>query len=111
MLIAGCGTIGIGSNKVVTIHNNSEDTIMATGEMGNIKIAPNSATSVESSENISLKSLNQKCDSPMIQRKPNSAAIVLDIVPGLFLGIIPIVVDAVTNNLYKLPSHYNYQCI
>lgn len=110
LLISACGSIGIGSNKVVNIHNNSNDAITATGEMGNIKIAPNTSVMMQSTEDIALNSTNKSCNSPIIQRTSNGAAIFLDIIPGFFLGIIPIVVDGLTGNLYKLPTNYNYDC-
>lgn len=109
-LLSACGAMGIGSNKIVNIHNNSNDTITATGEMGNIKIAPNTSVMMQSSEDITLNSTNKNCNSPIIQRTSNGSAIFLDIIPGFLLGIIPIVVDGLTGNLYKLPTNYNYDC-
>ena len=109
-MFSACGTMGIGSNKIVNINNNSDNQITATGEMGTIKIEPKTSKSVESKNDIILNSSNKRCNSPIIQRKPNSVAIILDVFPGLILGIIPILADAVTDNLYKLPAYYNYEC-
>jgi hypothetical protein len=35
---------------------------------------------------------------------------ILDIIPGFMFGIIPIFVDAVTNNLYHMQESYYYTC-
>lgn len=109
-VLSACGTLGIGSNHTVNIHNSSEDTIYATGQMGRISIKPGTSFPVESKDAIQLSSSNDKCDVLMVQTKPNAPAIILDVVPGLFFGIIPILVDAVTGNLYRLPSSYVYGC-
>ena len=108
--LSACGAMGVGSNKYVTIHNNSDDTITATGEMGIIKIAPKTSATVGSEDDVVLNSSNKNCNAPIIQRTSNGSAIFLDIIPGALLGIIPIVVDGLTGNLYKLPTNYNYEC-
>jgi hypothetical protein len=110
ILLSGCGTIGIGSNHMVNVYNNSKDVITATGEMGAIKIQPETTLSLKSSQDIMLNSSNKKCNSLAIQRQPNMPAIILDVVPGFILGIIPILVDAVSGNLYKIPLNYIYEC-
>lgn len=110
LLLSACGTIGIGSNHKVNIHNDSQSTIMAIGTNGSIKIHPDTVVTVESKDDISLKSNDKNCNSLIVSRQPNAAAIILDVVPGFIFGIIPILVDAVSNNLYKMPSNYYYQC-
>ena len=109
-ILSACGAIGIGSNHIVNIHNNSESTVYATGQMGRISIKPGVSMPIESKENIQLSSESNKCDILMIQQTPNMAAIILDVFPGLVFGIIPILVDAVTGNLYKMPTSYIYDC-
>lgn len=110
ILLVSCGTIGIGSNHNVNIHNDSNDYIIATGTEGSIKIEPNSFREIESFDNISLKSNNENCSDLIVSRRPNTAAIIFDVFPGFLIGIIPILVDAISNNLYKMPSNYYYQC-
>ena len=110
VLLVSCGTMGIGSNHNVNIHNDSDDFIIATGTSGSVKIAPNTAREIESFDNITLKSNDENCDVLVVSRRANTAAIVLDVFPGFFIGIIPILIDAVSNNLYKMPSNYYYQC-
>ena len=110
ILLVSCGTIGIGSNHMVNVYNGSDDVITATGDMGAIKIQPETTYSLKSSQDIMLNSGNKKCNSLTIQRQPNTPAIILDVIPGIIFGIIPILVDAVSGNLYKMPSTYTYQC-
>ena len=50
------------------------------------------------------------CSQVNVERELNSGAVFLDIIPGILLGIIPIFVDAVTNNLYRMPEAYSYSC-
>lgn len=110
ILLVSCGTIGIGSNHMVNVYNGSDDVITATGEMGAIKIQPQTTSALKSSQDVMLNSSNKKCNSLAIQREPNTPAMILDIIPGIIFGIIPILVDAVSGNLYKMPSNYTYQC-
>ena len=110
-LLVSCGTMGIGSNHEVNIHNNSDYTLFATGTSGRVKIEPNSVKELESYEDISLQSSNSDCSELVVSRKVNTAAIILDIIPGIFVGILPpILIDAVSNTLYKMPSDYYYSC-
>ena len=110
MILTACGTIGIGSNQLVNIHNDSNELLSATGEMGIMKIQPNSSMTIQTSENISLNTKNNNCNSTVVQRQPNMPAIILNIVPGFLFGIVPTLVDALTGNLYKMPSSYTYSC-
>lgn len=110
LLLTSCGTIGIGSNHTVNIHNNSNSAITANGSYGTIKIDPKSAFAIESANDIKITSTDKKCANTEIIRIPNTPALILDVIPGFLFGIIPILVDAVSNNLYKMPSNYYYQC-
>jgi hypothetical protein len=53
-----------------------------------------------------LNSSNKKCNSLAIQREPNTPAMILDVI----FGIAPILVDAISGNLYRMPSNYIYDC-
>ena len=109
-ILSACGAIGVGSNHSTTIYNNSSDTITATATSGVYKIKPETSLNVYSSEEINIKSKNRKCQEPTITRTPNGGAIFLDVIPGFILGIIPLLVDAITNDLYHMPETYYYTC-
>lgn len=108
--ITSCGTIGIGSNHETTIFNNSSDVISASSDNGIFKIKPNEKMRVRAGNGITIKTPNDNCPQPIIARRPNSAAIFLDIFPGIIFGIVPLAADAITNNLYKMPRQYTYAC-
>lgn len=110
LLLASCGAIGVGSNHQTMIYNNSSDTITASSTSGVYKIKPEASLAVYSTDEINIKSKNTKCQEPKITSKPNGGAIFLDVIPGILLGIIPLFVDAVTNNLYHMPESYYYTC-
>lgn len=110
LLLVSCGAIGIGSNHKTMVYNNSSNTITATADSGVYKIKPETGLAVYSTEEISIKSKNNRCQEPKIVRKPNGAAIFLDVIPGILLGIIPLLVDAMTDNLYHMPESYYYTC-
>ncbi|MBP9999097.1 MAG: hypothetical protein KBT14_00170 [Proteobacteria bacterium] len=109
-LLSACGAIGIGSNHNTIIYNNSSDVITASSTSGVYKIKPENSLAVYSTDEITLQSKKSNCQQVKILSKPNGDAILLDIIPGALFGIIPILVDAVTNNLYKMPEYYNYTC-
>ena len=110
LLLASCGAIGVGSNHKTIIYNNSSDTITASATSGIYKIKPETSLTVYSTDAINIKSKNAKCQEPNITSTPNGAAIFLDVIPGIALGMIPLLVDAVTNNLYHMPESYYYTC-
>jgi hypothetical protein len=110
IILSGCGTMGIGSNHMINVYNGSDDVITATGDMGAVKIQPQTTSALKSGQDVMLNSSNKKCNSLAIQREPNTPAMILDVIPGFIFGIIPILVDAVSGNLYKMPSSYTYQC-
>ena len=109
--LVACGTIGIGSNHKTEVYNNSANTISVKSDSGVYKIKPETSMSVSSANDITITSAKKSCSESIIARTPNVAAIVLDVVPGFFFGIIPIVVDAISNNLYKMPETYSYNCM
>ena len=111
MLLAACGTIGIGSNQTVNIHNDSDEVLTASGSMGIIRIQPNESQTVRTNESITLRTKNKNCDWPTIPRQANTPAIVLNIFPGFILGgIIPTLVDAITGNLFRMPEDFTFEC-
>lgn len=108
--LAGCGAMGIGSNHETNIFNNSKDTITVTSSSGIYKISSNKNLLVYSDNNLSISNPRSNCPQVNLNNKPNTTAIILDVFPGFMFGIIPIFVDAVTDNLYKMPSSYAYNC-
>ena len=108
--LASCGAIGIGRNDTVRVYNSSKDIITVQGDRGTSKIVPNSSSMVSGNNYMQINSVNPNCNSTSIPKETNSAALVLDIIPGLFFGIIPIVVDAATGNLMKMPESFTYSC-
>lgn len=108
--LAGCGAMGIGGNNNIIVYNNSDTVLSATGDMGILKIQPNSSKIINTKNSFQLSSPKKECNAPTVSSKLNTAAMVLDIVPGFFFGVIPIVVDAVTGNLNTMPSAYTYDC-
>ena len=111
VLLSACGTIGIGSNHETLVHNQSADIISVSSDNGIFKIKPDEKMSVRAGNGIAVQSPNDNCPQPIIARRPNSAAIFFDIFPGIILGIVPIAIDAMTNNLYKMPKQYTYACM
>ncbi len=110
IVLTACGAIGIGSNHNTMVYNNSTDVITVSADSGIYKIKPDSALNIYSAEDITINSADKNCSQTNIVRQLNTPAVILDVFPGFFLGIIPILVDAVSNNLYKMPSTYSYSC-
>lgn len=110
LFLASCGAIGIGSNHETMIYNNSKNMITATSSSGIYKIKPENSMSIYSKEKIEIKSSNSACQQPIITSSPNGAAIFLDVIPGWLLGIVPLLVDAMTDNIYHMPETYYYTC-
>ena len=109
--LSACGTIGIGSNHETKIYNNSNNTIIVSADSGVYKIKPEQDMTVYSNNDLAIKSANANCPETSVVRKANTAAIILDVFPiGWLLFPIPILVDAVSNNMYKMPSTYSYSC-
>jgi len=110
LFLASCGAIGIGSNHKTMVYNNSDDVITVTANSGVYKLEPNDGKQIYSKDDILIQNKNKKCAQVNVEREVNSAAVLLDIVPGILFGIVPIFVDAVTNNLYRMPDAYSYSC-
>ncbi len=110
LILSACGAMGIGSNHKTMIHNESGDTIIVTSDSGTYKVKPNNNINIYSKEHIAIQNNNKDCSQVNVESELNSGAVFLDIVPGILLGIIPIFVDAVTNNLYRMPETYSYNC-
>lgn len=111
LVLASCGAIGIGSNHETTIYNNSKNTISVTADSGMYKIKPGQDMRIFSRNDIMIQNPNLQCPQVGIPRELNSGAVFLDIIPGFIIGIVPIFVDAVTNNLYRMPEAYSYSCV
>ena len=110
LALSACGAMGIGSNHKTMVYNNSDDTITVTANSGVYKLEPNDGKQIYSKDDIFIQNKNKKCSQVSVEREVNSAAVFLDIIPGILFGIIPIFVDAVTNNLYRMPDTYSYSC-
>ena len=110
-ILSSCGTIGVGSNHKTNIYNNSASTISVKADSGVYKIQPEESMMISSANDISITSSKKSCNEITVERIPNTAALILDCVPGLLLGIIPFLADAVSNNLYKMPESYSYSCV
>lgn len=111
LALSACGAMGIGSNHKTMVYNNSDDMITVTSDSGMYKVEPNNNINIYSKEHISIQNKNKNCSQVNVERELNSGAVFLDIIPGILLGIIPIFVDAVTNNLYRMPEAYSYSCV
>ena len=111
VVLSACGTIGIGSNHQSTVYNNSENTINVKSDTGVYKIKPESSMTVSSANDITITSTKKMCAESTVARTPNTAAMILDVFPGFIIGIVPILVDAISNNLYKMPDSYSYSCM
>ena len=109
VLLAGCGAIGIGRNDTVYIHNASDGEISTVGT-GISKIAPNSG-GLATGRNIQIVPKDRGCESVNVPKDFNTAAFVLNIFPGILLGVIPMVVDAIAGGLNTMPKTYMYKCI
>lgn len=110
-VLTACGTIGIGKHGPTNVHNNSEDTITVSTDTGTYKIKPESSLQIAANSDMKISSKNPNCSDINIVRSPNTAALILDIFPGLALGIIPILVDAISNSLYQMPESASYTCM
>lgn len=110
LTVSGCGAMGFGKNEYVNVYNNSDVDIRLSGDYGTMKIAPHSSSLIKGNGDIPVSVSGDTCANAIISRKVNGLAVVLDIFPGIFAGIIPIVVDFATGNLKTLPDVYTYNC-
>lgn len=111
LVLSVCGAMGIGSNHETMVYNNSNDVISVTSDSGMYKIKPEHSMNIYSKEKIFIQNKNSQCPQVDVVREVNSGAVFLDIIPGILFGIIPVFVDAVTNNLYRMPEAYSYSCV
>lgn len=108
-VLASCGTIGIGSNHNTNIYNNSDNVINVKADSGVYKIKPDSSKVITSANDMTITSSKKSCQTVNVIREPNVPAMILD---GLmFFTIVPVLVDAVSNNLYRMPETYSYSCM
>ena len=111
LILASCGTMGVGSNHQTNVYNNSDNTISVKADSGTYKIKPDESMTIFSANDITITSKKKTCSETTVMRTPNTPALILDVVPGFFLGIVPILVDAISNNLYRMPETYSYSCV
>lgn len=112
IVLSACGTIGIGSNHETRLYNNSDDIITVSADSGVYKIKPDQDMVIYSNNDLTVKSANLNCPETNVIRQLNSAAVILDVFPiGWMFGLLPIFVDAVSNNMYKMPRTYSYSCV
>ena len=111
-VLASCGTIGIGSNHNTNIYNNSDNVINVKADSGVYKIKPDSSMEITSSNDMTITSSKKSCSEKTVVRTANTAAMVLDVFPGFLIGALPLLlIDAVSNNLYRMPETYSYSCM
>lgn len=111
LALCSCGTIGIGKNRDITIHNASKDVVIVKSTQGTTKVQPGSDVKLYTNKDVEIESTNKKCDSANIAKETNTAALVLDIIPGIIFNIIPLIIDGTTGDLYRMPDTYMYDCI
>ncbi len=108
--LTACGAMGFGKNNTINIYNNSDEEI-SINAYGGMKVQPKSSTIVQGHKNLLISSKNNQCFPLNIEKETNSQAVILDIIPGVLLGgIIPIIVDAATDNLTTYPESIIYNC-
>ena len=111
-VLASCGTIGIGSNHNTNIYNNSDSVINVKADSGVYKIKPDSSMEITSANDMTITSSKKSCSEKTVVRVPNTPAMVLDVFPGFLIGALPLLlIDAVSNNLYRMPESYSYSCM
>lgn len=109
--LSACGTIGIGSNHETRLYNNSKNTITVSADSGVYKIKPEQDMVIYSNNDLTIKSSNSACNEKTVMRELNTPAVILDVFPiGWMVGILPVFVDAISNNMYRMPKTYSYSC-
>ncbi|MBR1544733.1 MAG: hypothetical protein IJ638_02210, partial [Alphaproteobacteria bacterium] len=92
--------------------NNSDNEIKVQG-FGITKIPAQSSVIIPTNEtvkNLFISSNDMQCLPFNVEKETNSTALVLDIFPGVIFGVIPLLVDAVSENLTTYPSSFVYTC-
>jgi hypothetical protein len=111
--LSACGTIGIGSNHETRLYNNSKNTITVSADSGVYKIKPEQDMVIYSNNDLTIKSSNSTCNEKTIMRELNAPAVILDVLlpTSWFVGVLPVLfVDAISNNMYRMPEAYSYSC-
>lgn len=110
--LSACGTLGIGSNHETRLYNNSKDTITVSADSGVYKIKPDQDMVIFSNNDLTIKSSNSACSEKTVMRQLNTHAVILDVFPiGWMVGILPVFIDAISNNMYRMPEAYSYSCV
>jgi len=111
--LSACGTIGIGSNHETRLYNNSKNTITVSADSGVYKIKPEQDMVIYSNNDLTIKSSNSTCNEKTVMRELNAPAVILDVLlpTSWFVGVLPVLfVDAISNNMYRMPKTYSYSC-
>jgi len=112
--LSACGTIGIGSNHETRLYNNSKNTITVSADSGVYKIKPEQDMVIYSNNDLTIKSSNSTCNEKTVLRELNAPAVILDVLlpTSWFVGVLPVLlVDAISNNMYRMPEAYSYSCV
>ena len=112
--LSACGTIGIGSNHETRLYNNSKNTITVSADSGVYKIKPEQDMVIYSNNDFTIKSSNSTCTEKTVMRELNAPAVILDVLlpTSWFVGVLPVLfVDAISNNMYRMPEAYSYSCV
>lgn len=112
--LSACGTLGIGSNHETRLYNNSKNTITVSADSGVYKIKPEQDMVIYSNNDLTIKSSNSTCDEKTVMRELNAPAVILDVLlpTSWFVGVLPVLfVDAISNNMYRMPEAYSYSCV
>ncbi len=110
--LSACGALGIGSNHETRLYNNSKDTITVSADSGVYKIKPDQDMVIFSNNDLTIKSSNSACSEKTVMRQLNTPAVILDVFPiGWMVGILPVFIDAISNNMYRMPEAYSYSCV
>lgn len=112
--LSACGTLGIGSNHETRLYNNSKDTITVSADSGVYKIKPDQDMVIFSNNDLTIKSSNSACSEKTVMRELNAPAVILDVLlpTSWFVGVLPVLfVDAISNNMYRMPEAYSYSCV
>ena len=111
VMLSACGTIGIGSNHETHLYNNSNSTITVSADTGVYKVKPDHDIIIYSNNDLTVQSANADCPETKVIRQLNTPAVILDVLPiGWLFGILPVFIDAVSNNMYRMPHSYSYTC-
>ena len=110
--LSACGTLGIGSNHETRLYNDSKYTITVSADSGVYKIKPDQDMVIFSNNDLTIKSSNSACSEKTVMRQLNTPAVILDVFPiGWMVGILPVFIDAISNNMYRMPEAYSYSCV